>query len=179
MMMQILEAAGVRLLCDGVRKADDDNPRGYYEYEPVKRLADDASWLSQARGKAVKIVSPLLRQLPPGEHYRVILMLRDLDEVLASQHAMIKHRGQQDELSDHELREAYQAHLDDIRAHLRRAPAFETKVVHHRQLLESPRWLQTLADWLPTDLGVERLEELGRLVDPRLYRSRAPARKPS
>ena len=36
MMMGMLEAGGLELVVDGIRAADEDNPRGYYEFERVK-----------------------------------------------------------------------------------------------------------------------------------------------
>ena len=72
MMMQMLEAGGMRLLSDGVRGADESNPRGYHEFEPVKTTREDPSWLDRADGKAVKAVSMLLYDLPPGREYAVV-----------------------------------------------------------------------------------------------------------
>jgi len=66
MMMRMLEAGGIPPLTDGLRAADADNPRGYYELERVKKLPDDTSWMGEARGRAVKIISALLKYLPPG-----------------------------------------------------------------------------------------------------------------
>lgn len=93
MLMQALQAGGMPVLSDGLRTADDDNPRGYLEYEPATRLAEDSAWMASARGKAVKIVLPLLPQLPRGEVYRVLLIQRDMREVLASQAAMLRRLG--------------------------------------------------------------------------------------
>lgn len=93
MLMQALVAGGVPALTDGLRVADDDNPRGYLEYEPATRLAEDSAWMESARGKAVKIVLPLLPHLPRGEAYRVVLIQRDMREVLASQAAMLQRLG--------------------------------------------------------------------------------------
>ncbi len=92
MMMRMLEAGGMPVLSDGTRGPDESNPRGYYELESVKRLHADAnpSWLAAARGKAVKIVAPLLTWLPETHNYKVILMRRDLDEVIASQARMLQ-----------------------------------------------------------------------------------------
>ena len=75
-MMQMLAAGGVPLLIDQVRAADEDNPRGYYEFEPVKRTRQDSSWLESAVGKAIKMVHLLLYDLPPTYQYAVILMGR-------------------------------------------------------------------------------------------------------
>jgi hypothetical protein len=92
-MMQMLRAGGMPVLTDGLRVPDDDNPHGYIEYEPVKRTREDPSWVADAVGKAVKVVYLLLRDLPPGYEYRVILMRRDLQDVLASQGDMLMRSG--------------------------------------------------------------------------------------
>jgi len=93
LMMQMLEAGGMPLLTDGLRAADESNPRGYLEFEPVKRTREDSSWVAGAVGRAVKVVYLLLKGLPPGFEYRVILMRRDMKEVVASQQAMLERMG--------------------------------------------------------------------------------------
>jgi hypothetical protein len=93
LMMRILEAAGVSLLCDDTRPPDEDNPRGYYELDAVKRTPSDTGWLQHASGRAVKVVQPLLHHLPSDRRYRVILMRRDADAVARSQEAMLARRG--------------------------------------------------------------------------------------
>jgi hypothetical protein len=102
MMMQMLEAGGMQLLTDGVRQADEQNPKGYYELEAVKGLdkGEDTPWLADARGKAVKIISFLLTWLPDTYDYGVIFMERNLDEVVMSQNAMLRHRGHATDLAD-------------------------------------------------------------------------------
>ena len=82
MMMQMLEAGGMNVLTDGLRTADEDNLKGFFEYEKVKALKTDQSWLPEARGKAVKIISELLKYLPDTHTYRIIFMRRALKEVL-------------------------------------------------------------------------------------------------
>src|SRR4029453_16905754 len=81
MAMKMLEAGGVPILTDGIRTADISNPKGYYEYEPVKELDKGRvpAWLPEARGKAVKIISFLLTFLPENYDYQVIFMERDLN----------------------------------------------------------------------------------------------------
>ena len=93
LLMQMLAAGGIMVITDKLRTADADNPRGYYEFELVKKIKQDASWLPQVRGKAVKMISQLLYDLPGSESYRVILMERDLDEVLVSQEKMLERLG--------------------------------------------------------------------------------------
>ena len=81
------------MLVDNIREADIDNPRGYYEYEPVKALKKDSTWVAQSMGKGVKMVYLLVYDLPPDLEYRVLFMQRNLDEVLASQRAMLEPWG--------------------------------------------------------------------------------------
>jgi hypothetical protein len=66
---------------------------GYLEYEPVKQLLRNREWVPEARGKAVKIVAPLLQGLPQDQPCRVIFVDRNLDEILASQREMLRRNG--------------------------------------------------------------------------------------
>ncbi len=172
-MMQVLQQAGIPLLCDEQRPADADNPRGYFEYEPVKRLATDNSWLPAGRGKALKVVSPLLKHLPVNEHYRLILMRRDVGEVLASQRAMMQRRDQDDAMTDRELRAIYEGHLFEVKTWLRRNAAFDVHEVLFGPLVRYGAGLDELAAWLPGEIDGAAMRHA---VDPTLYRQRqAPA----
>ena len=138
MIMQMLAAGGVPVLTDGRREADEDNPRGYFEYEPVKNLHRDAAWVRDAVGKAVKIVAPLLPYLPEGAAYRVIFIERDLDEVLASQAQMLIRRGEPVEDSParrNRLRTDYQRQAERVKGLLRSRPEIRTLFVHRDGVL--------------------------------------------
>ena len=93
MLMAMLAAGGVPVFVDGLRPSDEDNCGGYFEFEPVKRLRLDQSWLSHAVGRAVKIVVPLVTALPEDVPSDIIFLLRDLSEILASQSAMLARLG--------------------------------------------------------------------------------------
>ena len=80
--MQMIVAGGIPALTDGQRTADDDNPRGYYEFERVKSLRADKAWLDLAQGKVVKVIHLLRPELPADRPYRVVFMERDLREVV-------------------------------------------------------------------------------------------------
>src|SRR5262245_34520180 len=95
LMMQMLQAGGMPLLTDDLRPADTNNPKGYWEYEPVKRLQQDNTWMHKAEGKAVKVISVLLQYLPPQHTYKIIFMQRPMQEVLASQTVMLERRDEQ------------------------------------------------------------------------------------
>src|SRR3989442_4789242 len=113
LMMQMLQAGGMSLLKDDLRPPDADNPNGYWEYEPVKRLQQDNSWIPKAEGKAVKVVSALLQYLPPQHTYKIIFMQRPMREIMASQTVMLERRGgQRGKGDDKTLGALFSQHLD-------------------------------------------------------------------
>ncbi len=125
MAMKMLDAGGMPLVTDGVRSADISNPNGYYEFEPVKDLErGEAAWLADARGKAVKIVSPLLTYLPESFDYQVIFMRRPLAEIIDSQHAMLDARGSERGSDAARTAELYAAHLAQVERFLAAAAMF-------------------------------------------------------
>jgi hypothetical protein len=168
MMMGMLEAGGVPIVTDGERTADEDNPKGYFELERVKKLERDASWLAGCEGKAVKIISRLLMHLPPEHRYDVLFMRRSLDEILASQKKMLDRRGEQDQSDDAEMKSMFFAHLEEVTAWLDAQPNFRVKYVSYQRVLEDPkRELARLSELVSVDL-----EKATSVVDPGLYRKR-------
>jgi hypothetical protein len=55
LLMQMLEAGGATLLTDENRLPDEDNPKGYLEFELVKNLRSNKEWLPLAKGNVVKV----------------------------------------------------------------------------------------------------------------------------
>ncbi len=51
LMMQLLEAGGVKVLSDKERAADIDNPKGYYEWEPIKQIAQKTGTAGRRRSR--------------------------------------------------------------------------------------------------------------------------------
>lgn len=132
MMMQMIEAGGIPALADHLREADDDNPRGYYEFEPVKKTKDDPAWLRDAPGKVVKMVYLLLYDLPATHNYKVVFMRRPLTEVLASQHAMLARLGKKGAaLTDEQLTAAYTKEIKRIDAWLAEQSHFDVLNVNY------------------------------------------------
>jgi len=171
MMMSVLQAGGLPVLTDSKREADEDNLRGYLEYEHVKQLDRDASWLAEAEGKAVKIISMLLKHLPRDHKYKVIFMHRDIMEVLASQRKMMERRGEApDGVPDEDMAALYRRHLSEVQQWLDTQPNIETMHINYNDTLKDP-W--TTVDKVNTFLG-GRLdaEAMARVVDPKLYRQR-------
>ena len=176
LLMQMLEAGGLSLLCDDHRKPDADNPRGYYEYEPVKRSLRDLAWVDVAGGRAVKVVAPLLTKLPPDRPYRVLLLHRDLGPLLASQRVMLERAGQADDgLPEPRLREILSAQWKDCESWCRSHASW--LLVDHAQLLADPAAASAqIAEFLGGELDVAAMT---RCVDPRLHRQRASPSEPA
>ncbi len=172
MAMKMLEAGGMQIVTDGEREADVDNPRGYYEDERVKDLAKatDKSWLRASRGRAVKVISFLLKDLPPNLNYKVILMRRDLEEVLASQRKMLDRRGETDDTPDERMVELWQDQLWRANYLLRHAPQFEWVELEYREALQDPEAAAARIAELVDGLDERAMAEV---VDPALYRNRA------
>jgi len=171
MMMKMLEAGGLEVLTDRLREADEDNPKGYYEFERVKQLEHDKTWLPEAEGKVVKIISQLLHHLPSDYAYKVVFMRRRMEEILASQERMLVRRGEEGgKISDDKLAALFRQHLERVRAWLDGQPNFDVTYVSYNEVLENPRDEAERVDaFLDEPLDVERM---ATVVDPSLYRQR-------
>ena len=169
LMMQMLARGGVPVVTDEQRTADDDNPRGYFEFEVVKEIEQDVSWLPGLRGKAVKMISMLLFHLPANESYRVLFMERDLEEVLTSQETMLKRLNRQAAPHDRML-DAYRVHLEHLNEWLKTRPEIELLRVGYKELVRSPEAeAARIAEFLGRPLNIAEMSES---VDPALYRNR-------
>jgi hypothetical protein len=173
MMMRMLEAGGIEPFTDGERAADVDNPEGYYEFERVKDLERDPDkrWVHEARGRALKVISFLLRHLPDDNAYRIVYMRRDLDEVLRSQDKMLDRLGNAAEGGDLEaMKEAYRNDIVAARLHARRRPNMEMIEVHYTQAIEDPLGTARRVNGF---LGASLDEAaMAAAVNARLYRNR-------
>ena len=175
MAMKMLEAGGLETVVDNIRTADEDNPKGYYEDERVKDLAEmeDKEWLRRARGKVVKVVSSLLNYLPSNNAYKVVFMRRNLHEVLASQTKMLDRRGEESHTDDQELLAMYESHLEKVQFQLRFRPYFEALYLDYADVVAEPAGAaRRIADFVGGGLDPERM---AAAVDGSLYRNRRTA----
>lgn len=171
MMMQMLAAGGLPVLTDHARRADEDNPRGYYEFEAVKDVRNDQSWLSTAGGKVVKMVYRLLYDLPPAFDYRVIFMRRNLDEVIASQEEMLRRNGKPTgDISPEQFATIYQRQLDEVDAWLAKQSNFQVLDVQYRDVLDNPQ--QVVGELNAFLDGKLDTAAMLRVPDTSLYRNR-------
>ncbi|MCI0498174.1 MAG: sulfotransferase family protein [Planctomycetales bacterium] len=171
MMMKAIHAGGIEPMNDHIRKADDDNPLGYYEFEPVKKTKQDASWLKDATGKVVKMVYRLLYDLPAGYEYRVIFMRRDLTEVLASQKKMLERNGKAGgAIPDGQMAALFTAELDTCDKWLAGQSNFKALYINHRDMINDPQsQCEKINAFLDGGLNIEAMTET---VNPSLYRNR-------
>ncbi len=171
LMMQLLQAAGIPVLIDDHRPPDENNPKGYFEFEAVKSLATDASWLPLTKGKAVKIISHLLPYLPEQFQYKIIFMNRDLKEIIRSQNKMLDRFGKaKGELSEAKLAERYALHLHQVHQWLKQRPDITFADISFNHLIQSPE-----KEWSK----VQRLlnlpafsREVFQVIKPELYRTK-------
>lgn len=172
MMMKMLAEGGVPVLTDEIRNADEDNPNGYYEFEPVKQLTDGQfSWVTNANGKVVKIISALLEYLPGDHHYKVIFMERAIQEILASQQKMLARRNEKSAISDAEMQKQFEEHLKAIKYWLARQPNLDVIYVEYNQMIANPSESSAkIAEFLGIPLDVEKMSSV---PNERLYRNRA------
>ena len=178
MMMRMLEAAPLPIMTDAIRTADVDNPKGYYEYERVKDLEKetDKSYIREARGRVLKVISWLLKDLPDDNAYRIVFMRRDLDEVLASQNKMLEHRGENDSTDDEMMAEAYRNHLASVRILSKKKPNWRFIEIRYDQAIRDPGAVAaTVNTFLGGQYDVRKMTEA---VDAKLYRNRKGTETP-
>jgi hypothetical protein len=172
MMMRMIDAGGIQALTDKLREADDDNPRGYYEFEPVKKTKEDSSWVANAVGKVVKMVHLLLMDLPEGYEYRVIFMRRHLDEVLKSQDVMLERAGKGGgDLPVDTMKSIFEKQIKQVYDWVGQRSSFKLLEVNYNEIMAAPReHVEKINALLDGNLNVEAM---AAVIEPDLYRQRA------
>lgn len=167
MMMQMLKAGGMNILTDDIRQNDINNPKGYLEFESVKKLGKDNTWLIEAEGKAIKIIAQLLQNLPDTFNYKIIFMQRDLIEILQSQQKMLK---KDPSVFPMGLAETFKKHLVKIESWLNGQPNMEVLHVNYKDIIEQPEELsENISAFLETDLDIQGM---AAAIDKQLYRNK-------
>ncbi len=168
LMMQMLAAGGMRVQADELRPADTHNPRGYYEDRRVKSLDVDNTWVAEADGAALKVVSLLLYELPDDLQYRVLFMRRNLEEVLGSQQKMLATRPEAAPTTD--MRLHFERHLERLSDWLPRQKHLEFLEIDYRSVIDDSHAVAvSVASFVEQDLEIDAMASV---VDPSLYRQR-------
>lgn len=171
MMMQMLAAGGVETLVDDQRPADDSNPRGYFEFEPVKQLGQQSDWIKDAGGKAVKIVAQLLPRMPGLRPKRIIFMARPLGEIVGSQSTMLERLGRKGAaVSERQLAATYKKQVESVSRVLSERDELAAISIEYAQAIADP---QSTARRVNEFLGGELDEQaMAAVIDGSLYRER-------
>lgn len=167
MMMQMLKAGGADLLVDDLRQNDENNPRGYMEYEPVKKLLTNNSWLKDQNGKTIKIILQLLTALDMTCDYKIIMMDRDLEEILKSQQKML---GKKEETLNLKLMTTFEQQKEKINGWLAGKPNIQVLYVKYSDVIEDPQHEANRINlFLSENMNEEKMVQA---VDEQLYRNR-------
>ncbi len=171
MMMRMIVTGGIPALSDGLRAADEDNPLGYFELEAVKTTKKDPSWLDGAPGKVVKLVHILLPDLPLNHSYRVVMLHRNPDEVIASQQKMLDRSGKKGaQLPAAALKNVFNSQMESVRRWLDSHSNFKRLDVHYDRVIADP---MGEAARVAEFLGISDMAgKMAAAVDPKLYRNR-------
>lgn len=172
MMMKLLAAGGLPVVTDEIRRADVDNPNGYFELESVKQMPDgNVAWLVEAGGKVVKVISALLEYLPPGHSYKIIFMEREISEILASQRKMLARRNEGSTVDDAEMEKQFRKHLSALKPWLVRQPNVEVLYISYNELMADPEpFCRRVVEFVNVPLDLEHMLSVPRVE---LYRNRA------
>ena len=168
LMMQMLSKGGSTIVTDQNRKADESNPKGYFEYDPVMNIHKDNTWLEIAKNKSIKIVAPLLKYLDTQYRYKIIFMTRDLNEVIKSQQVM---KGKDPNTLSLKLLESYHQLLKTVDIWQNSEPGVELIYVDYKDALAKPSLvIDRIVNFIGEDLDKDAMMTC---IDKTLYRNRA------
>jgi len=172
MMMKMLQFGGLNIFMDETRKADVDNPYGYFEHVKMYDLLLDVEqdWLSQVGESAIKIPSEILTSLPEDYEYQVIYMVKDLREILQSQRKMETRLGNVVDKSDVELLSGFRKHLNFMAKWMSEQANFDFMYLLYNSVFRDPDYaISRVKTFLDLDLNIEAMKGA---IDPNLYRNK-------
>ena len=171
MMMRMLAEGGIPVVTDELRRADSDNPNGYFEFETVRQMSTgNVEWLANANGKAVKVISALLEYLPSNYSYKIIFLEREIKEILESQRKMLANRNEKATADEAGIEMQIQKHLSVMKPWLVRQPNIEVLYVNYNTLMTKPEPLcEQIIEFLDLPLNQTRMLAV---PDRHLYRNR-------
>lgn len=169
LMMQVLHKGGLPVAFDDSRADDEHNPRGYYELEGgkiINRLMDGTFDLQSWRGHIIKVTAYGLKYLPKT-NYKILYMMRNIDEVLKS---MQKMGADIDEVKDRMLFSKLNRFSFEL---MRSRDDMEYIRVNYSDLVDSPRReMERVSRFFGETFDVDTAI---KAVEPSLYRNKAPS----
>ena len=113
--------------------------------------------------------------MPQGENYKVILMRRDIDEIVDSQITMLSRVGAKSSIDDRDsIRSVYLSHFDKVIevCSEHRIPLI---VIDYAEVIANPESIaKQLCSWVDMPLEISQMISA---VDPKLYREQRPPKK--
>ena len=172
MVMKMLEVGGIEPLTDNIRKADIDNPKGYYEFERVKKLPEDTEWLRDAKGKVVKVLAELMKHLPDGYNYKIIFIERNIEEIIRSQKKMLIRRGEDpNKVSDDEIKALFNKYLKIMKQRIEKRDNMDVLYINYNEIIQNP--LGSIKEINQFFDGALDEGKMKAAIDKKLYRNRA------
>ncbi|MGZ4158550.1 MAG: sulfotransferase, partial [Bacteroidia bacterium] len=159
------------ILTDNIRTKDENNPKGYLEYQKVKNLANDNSWMHEGENKVIKVIAQLLQHLPSQYQYKVIFMERDMEEIIQSQQIMLGKKAEvEKKIYPVALAETFKKQLEKTRTWLKNHPQFEVLYISYTDVINMPEeTAENLSLFLEVDLDIKAMINA---VDLTLYRNK-------
>jgi hypothetical protein len=167
MLMQILQAGGMPVASDGMRKPDRSNPKGYLEVESIiDKLKGNPDYVFNFEDRVLKVIAYGLQFLPPG-NYKLIYVDRNIEEILDSMEEMM--RAKDEERND--TKKAFIKLNNKTKADIKERKDMQVLFVNYNEILSSPKkQLEEIHRFLE-ERNLD-LEKMIAAVDEKLYRQR-------
>jgi len=169
MMMQILSAGGLPTAFNESRKADDNNPKGYYELEGgkiINKLMEKTFPIEQYKGRFIKITSFGLNFLP-NSCYKIIYMERNIDEVMDSMEKMAKIN----DTNRKETKESFTRLNHKVKHDIQNRKDVDVLFINYNKIILDPKEdIKRICDFL--SLPNTTIDKMMNAIDKRLYRQR-------
>ena len=168
LMMQILEAAKFPVCYDDSRKADEHNPKGYYELFSGKIISVLKEIdLKEYNNQAIKITAYGLEMIPKGQ-YKIIYMTRNIKEIYKSQQKMMKSDSLKYNLKEKDMIAVLSKMNDLAIEHIKNRDDCEVLVVNYNELLNEPYYqFRRISKFLDYNVNAGL-----SVIDPDLWRNR-------
>ena len=155
LMMQVLRELGVEILYDDVKKADEFNPEGYFDYSKTGNLLTDKTWVNDCNDKAFKVNVGKLTELPSDFKYKIIWMNRSMNEIISSYR---KTKGKNENTYDAGIADNLAAKVERAQIWIDSHPNTELVIVDlHELLTNTENEIQAIANLL--DLEIDIMEK--------------------
>ncbi len=138
LMMQMLEAGGMPALSDDARASGLENKRDRYASAASQLLPREATWLAAAEGRACMIDLEQLYHLPASREYRVVFMLRDVEQAFPSPPQVLSPAGAEEEQSLELVRHGYRRHARNVQRWLEGPRQIATCYCCYEEMLHQP-----------------------------------------